>query len=243
VPKPVKDAALIARVYLLMMQREWYIYVLLMALFPLAILVFARYLTPEGIQPSQRLIAGSIVFGLGISTVNGMTQMITNDRFMFRQKLFVAAPVHHLSYAAGLVFFGSIQGITNAAIILLFAPLFGITVHLSLWLVPIGLLTALSLTGVALVLGTWAPSAQSGNLLANTVGILVVMLSPIYYPLSRLPEWLQIPARLSPYTYAGEALDRVLSGTGGFHGEIAVLAAITVAGMVIGIAGMRWREV
>jgi hypothetical protein len=50
-------------------------------------------------------------------------------------------------------------------------------------------------------------------------------------------------ARLSPYTYAADALDGILSGRGGFLDEAAILAGITVATLVIGITGMRWREV
>jgi ABC-2 type transport system permease protein len=138
---------------------------------------------------------------------------------------------------------GLIRGLVTSYVILLFAPLFGIHIELSLWLIPLSVLTALSLTGVALVIGTWAPSAQMGNLLANTVGILVVMFSPIYYPLSRLPDWLEWPARLSPYTHAGAAIDAVLSGAGGFYDEMALLAAITAATMAAGLCGMRWRDI
>ncbi len=99
------------------------------------------------------------------------------------------------------------------------------------------------MTGVALVIGTWSPNQQMGNLLANSIGILIVMFSPIYYPISRLPDWLQWPARFSPYTHAASAIDAILSGAGGFYGELALLAAITAAAMALGVAGMRWRDV
>ncbi len=68
------------------------------------------------------------------------------------------------------------------------------------------------------------------------------MISPIYYPVSRLPDWLEPIARLSPYTYAANALDAILSGRGGFGDDVAILAAITAVSMTIGLAGMRWRE-
>jgi hypothetical protein len=48
--------------------------------------------------------------------------------------------------------------------------------------------------------------------------------------------------RFSPYTHAGGAMNRVLSGQGGFEREMLILAGITVVGLVIGILGLRWRE-
>lgn len=79
-------------------------------------------------------------------------------------------------------------------------------------------------------------------MLANTAGILLTLLSPVYYPIERLPEWLRWVARLSPYTHAGQAVNAILSGHGGFAGEALLLFAITVVGVVGGVAGLRWRE-
>jgi ABC-2 type transport system permease protein len=242
VPKAITDAWVVAKINLLGPWRMLPIYVLLFTLFPLSFLFFARNLTPPGIALSTRLITGSIVFGLGLTIVNDLSQTVLNERFNWQLKLIQVCPVNKASYAVGVIIAGLARGVVNAAIILLFAPLFGIHVHLSLWLVPLILLCALSLSGIAFLVGTWAPSQQLGNVLANSVGILVVMFSPIYYPLSRLPEWLQWPARFSPYTHAGTAIDAVLANRGGFYDEMIVLAAITALTLVAGFWGMRWRE-
>ncbi len=98
------------------------------------------------------------------------------------------------------------------------------------------------MTGIAIVIATWAPSLEMGGMLANTVGILIVMLSPVYYPIERLPEWLRWLARFSPYTHSGEAINRVLSGQGGFEREVLILAGITLIGLTVGVLGLRWRE-
>ncbi len=242
VPKAVSDSFVVFEIYLKVIQRNLVAFVLMMPAFPLVFLIFARSLTPDGTEISSRLVTGSIVFGLGITTVNNLSQAILNDRFTFRLKLLVASPIHPLSYAAGVVAFNSLYGLAMAAAILLFAPLFGIGIQLSLWLIPLMLFTVVSLTGIALIIATWSPPAQLGNMLANTVGIMVVMLSPIYYEIDRLPGWLQGPAHLSPYTHAGNAIDGVLSGGGVLYGEMGILAAISAATLAIGIAGMRWRE-
>jgi ABC-type multidrug transport system permease subunit len=175
-------------------------------------------------------------------TVNNLSQIMLNERFSHTLKLVITSPVRPLSYAAGVILFSLVQGMITAGTVLAFAPVVGIDIQLDWWLIPVLVLTSLSLTGVGLIISTWSPSLEVGNVLANTVGIMVTMLSPVYFPIERLPDWLQWVARFSPYTYAGEAVDLILSGEGGFGREVVYLAAITVVGLAVGFAGLRWRE-
>lgn len=214
-----------------------------MLLFPLPLLFLARYLVPEGAGAGPRLIAGSIVFSVGLNAVQGLAALMNLDRFTFRLTLIRSYPVHRVSYAAGMLLAGTVRAVIGACLLLLLAPLFGIDVHLSIWFLPVTVLTALSLSGLALVISTRSPNWEVGNTLAGVAGFLVVLMSPVYFPITRLPEWLQPVARLSPYTYAVDALDGILSGRGGFLDDAVILAGITVATLVIGITGMRWREV
>ncbi|HEY7270758.1 MAG TPA: ABC transporter permease [Dehalococcoidia bacterium] len=241
--KTLADARTVATIHLLMIKRAFVIYFVIFTLFPISFLFFAKYLTPPGVPVGSRLITGSIVFSLGLTIVNELAQTLLNERFNQQLKLIVVAPVSKASYAIGIITSGLVRGVLSSYIILLFAPVFGVHIHLSLWLIPLSLLCALSLTGVALVIGTWSPSQQTGNLLANTVGILIVLFSPLYYPLSRLPGWLRWPAKFSPYTHAASAIDGVLSGTQHFYGEMALLTAVTAVAMALGVWGMRWRDV
>jgi ABC-2 type transport system permease protein len=237
------EAAVVAKIHFLYITRQIVVYMVVFTLLPLSFVFFAKYLTPPGVEVGSRLITGSIVFSLGITIVNELSQTLLNERFNQQLKLIIVSPASKASYAAGVVVAGLLRGLLSCCVILLFAPLFGIHIHLSPWLAPLALLCALSLTGLALVVGTWSPSPELGNVLANSAGILVVLFSPLYYPLSRLPEWLQWPARFSPYTHAASAIDAVLSGSGGFYGEMAVLAGLTLAAMALGVWGMRWRDV
>jgi ABC-2 type transport system permease protein len=241
-PKVIVDGALIMQMEMLKARVFVFGYILSIVLAPLGFLLFAKALTPPGFEVGERLVTGSLVFGMGIMTVNLLAQFILAERFNNEMKLIVASPVHPLSYVGGVLAYSVVQSLLTAAVILGFAPLFSIHIELSFWLVPILLLTAVSLTGIAIIIGTWSPSMELGNMLANTLGILIVLLSPVYYPLERLPEWLGWVARFSPYTHAGSAINAILAGEGGFGQEAGILAAITVVSLTIGILGLRWRE-
>jgi ABC-2 type transport system permease protein len=242
VAKAINDAIVIFQIQLLKI-REWLPgYVLSVVVAPVGFLLFAKALSPPGLGTEVRLMTGSLVFGLGIMTVNNLAQLIQEERFTFQQKLVVTSPVHRLSYASGVVAYALILAAVTAIVVLSFAPVFNIDIHLSVWLAPLVLLTALSMTGIAITIAVWSPSQVVGNMLANTIGLIVVLLSPIYYPIERLPEWLRWPARLSPYTHSGTAINDVLSGSAVPEREVLILAAITVVGIAIGVAGLRWRE-
>lgn len=241
-PRAVEDAALITWMEALKIRASPAAFFLSIVIAPLGFLLFAKAMVPPGFDIGVRLVTGSLVFGLGLMSVNLLAQFILAERFNDEMKLVVASPVHPLSYMGGVTAYSVAQSLVTASVMLSFAPIFGIHIHLSFWLVPLILLTALSMTGIAIVIGTWSSTMEAGNMLANTFGIIVVMLSPVYYPIERLPEWLEWVARLSPYTHAGRAINSVLSGEGGFGVEMLILTGITAVGLTVGALGLRWHE-
>jgi ABC-2 type transport system permease protein len=242
--KFTSDALVIFEIEMLKSRAWWPFYLISVVMFPIGTLYFAKWLIPPGAEDlvGTRLMTGSLVFALGLMTVNNLSQIMLWERFNSTLKLVITSPVHPLSYASGIVSFAVVQGAITAVVVLSFAPLVGIDIHLSWWLMPVLLLTSLSLTGIGMVIATWSPGQEIGNVLANMVGIMVTLLSPVYFPIERMPHWLRWVVRFSPYTHAGEAVDRILSGRGGFTMEIGYLALITAAGLLIGVAGLRWRE-
>lgn len=238
------DTLIIFQIETLKIRSWWWIYMMSIVMFPIGMLYFAKWLVPPGAQDAvgTRLMTGSLVFALGLMAVNNLAQVMLWDRFSYSLKLIITSPVHPLSYASGVVLFSTCQGMLTAAAVLSFSPVVGIGIHLNWWLVPVLLLTTVSLTGIGVVIATWSPSMQVGNLMANMVGIMVTMLSPVYFPIERLPHWLRWVVRFSPYTHAGEAVDGILSGRGGYGHEVGYLALITTVGLLIGVMGLRWRE-
>lgn len=243
--KVVADALVIWQIQATKTRRWLPIYAFSIVIVPIGTLLFAKALIPKGMvtpEVETRLLTGSLVFGIGIMTVNNLAQIFLWERFAGMLKLVITSPVHPMSYASGIVLYALTQGMFTAAVVLSFAPVLGIEVHIDPWLIPVLVLTSLSLTGVGIVIATWSPRMEVGNLLANVAGIMAGLLSPIYYPIERLPGWLQWVVRVSPYTHAGEAADDILSGRGGFAQETLILLALTAVGLSIGAAGPRWRE-
>lgn len=234
--------ALVINWMLILERRKMFMNSLTSYLFPLVMLLFTSFLLPEELVPGPRLVAGSMVFALVSGAVGSLVGCLSWWRFGHKQDLFVTSPVRKASYAGGLVSFFCLQATISTVPIVLAAPLLGMNVQLSPYLPAVVVLTSTSLAGMALLIGTWAHNWETANTINNIVAFLLLFISPVYFPISRLPAWLQLPAHLSPYGYAANALTAVLSGTGGFADDVAILAAITAVGLVLGGIGMRWRE-
>src|SRR3972149_11808398 len=134
--KVVTDAWVVFQIQALRFRAWVLFYVFSIVVAPVGLLLFAKALTPPGFDVGTRLMTGSLVFGLGMMTVNNMAQLMGQERFTFQLKLVVTSPVHRLSYAGGVVAYSVAQAVLTAIVVLSFAPVFGIDVHLSPWLVP-----------------------------------------------------------------------------------------------------------
>jgi ABC-2 type transport system permease protein len=240
--KGLNDALAVAWLEWLRVRGYLWVFVPILLLWPLTMLFVMSHVLPPDATLTPRLIAGSIVFAVGLNAVNNTGQTLVFWRFSNRLKLLIASPMHQASFVGGFLIVPVLHGLFVSSVLLLLAPLFGIEIHISAWFWPVAALTAFSMVGLALLIGTWSPSQTVGNQLSQISGVLVVLVSPIYYPISRLPDWLEPIANLSPYTHAASALDSILSGRNDFYGELGILLAITAIGLTLGLLGMRWRE-
>ena len=74
------------------------------------------------------------------------------------------------------------------------------------------------------------------------VGILPVMLSPVFFTMDQAPLLMRWLGWVSPFRYAADGIMKSISGQSDIWSEFAVLAAFAVMLMTVGIWRMRWRE-
>lgn len=113
------------------------------------------------------------------------------------------------------------------------------------WVVPLGLLATLPMGAV---IGSLVNSPRTvGLLMLPVMGLIVI--SGIYFPLSKLPEWLQTIGQVFPVYWLGLGLRAALLPTGAVAAEIGeswrqwetagVLVAWTIAGLLIAPSVLR----
>lgn len=221
--------------------REWPAFVITSLMAAATFFLLRLAVNPPTVVET-RLLAGAIVFGVGMQSINTTGQIMVSERFEGQMKLFKTSPISQGSYVVGVTIFAVVTAALTAVVVLGLAGAAGAHFRLSPILAPLIIMTGVALPGFAVLIATYARTAQAGYMLANTVGIVVVFVSPIFYPIERLPEVLQWLARLSPFTYAGQAFMEVLSGDSNILPQVSVLLAFMVVTNALAIIKMRWRE-
>ena len=212
---------------------------------PLSFLFFIS-IASEGTLLLYGVAGGMLLTILSIGT-SLQTDLAHYRNDMKLQDVVVATPVEAWVYVSGMAFSELVYSIPGMAV---FAVLW-------VWYAPASLVGALTLVTVLLLV--WAFASALGFTFATyfadvretfafapLVSLVLSVLPPVYYPITRLPGWLQPLAYLSPTTYAADLLHGAFGLPGPtFTGAIldwAVLVGFTVGLLVVASAKARWRE-
>jgi ABC-2 type transport system permease protein len=172
---------------------------------------YRAYIAP-GVMAQAALFV-SIFFGLAVIWERDVGQL---------QRM-LATPLPRTAIVVGKSVGAGVRAFVQAALLLIVLAIASIGLH---WTV-VGVFGAL----VLLVLGTGAFAAMSMLIAAGVrtrerfmgIGQLITMplffASSALYPLSIMPGWLHIVARVNPLTYEVQGLRQMLLGVGG-HGEV-----------------------
>jgi ABC-2 type transport system permease protein len=150
-------------------------------------------------------IAGAIVLILSFTGLNAAQSVYFNKHWFRFQDMFVASGVSPTTYALGLSL-GTLVVSSPAVAVslgLLLAGTFPGFLELGLSLASIMLLWV-AMVFIGFSLGTSTKNVRRANSVPQILSIALGFLPPVYYPLSRLPSFLQPFALLIPTTDAAQ---------------------------------------
>ena len=120
---------------------------------------------------------------------------------------------------------------------------FDLTLHPTLWAVPIVLLVALTSSAVGYAIAIACSPATAG-MISQVLAVLVLMFSPLAFPSERLPGWLEAIHQVLPIEAMGELVRGALTGSaaGDLVGPISMLAAWAAASVSLAWTMMARRS-
>ena len=240
--KFLRDVWCVLEMKALFAMRGWYWYAMRPLVFPLGVLFWLRVMVPDDPDINQRMLAGAVVFGVSLSTANMLAQLILQDRFLGRMKLLITMPMSKASYAVGVLAFAAIQSVPVVVVLLAFS--FVVNVDLALTWAFFPLLTAalLGIAGIALMIASFAPSVEVGGIMSNLFGVVLVLVSPVFFTMDQAPLVLQLVGWVSPMRYAADGIAKSISGDSQIWVELVVLLGFAIVSMSLGLWKLRWRE-
>jgi ABC-2 type transport system permease protein len=221
------------------LRRQLALLIVIQVALALGIVYGLAFLIPD-IDPRSAayLATGAPTMTLLIFGLSSGPQEVSRDKLAGRHAYVAALPVPRLAYpAARLTFWLAVQLPGTALAVLVSAMRFDFALDVSLAVVPAILLVAVSGAAVGYGLGeVMSPeaAAQTGSFLS----ILILLFSPINFPMERLPEALQAMHLVLPIKYMADLVRWSL--TGRFAENIALAFAIVSLWCAAGVVA-SWR--
>jgi len=212
-------------------------------IFPLSMFYWATAISPGRFESNFRILVGTLILGIGQAVGSNVGLWTLQDRFTRRLRLLLTMPVSKASYAIATLGYGGLQSIILVTLILLFARLAGaeFSIH---WTVPILILGIIAtMTGATLIVVSLVPDVSIGIIANTMLGIILVMLSPVFYTLDNAPRLFKWLGWISPFRYAADGMEKGLNGQSASWSELTILTGAAIVLMTVGIRILRWRDI
>ncbi|MGE5576084.1 MAG: ABC transporter permease [Syntrophothermus sp.] len=199
---------------------------------------------PGGVDYVKFMFPGVVGMTVLFSSLFSSISIVWDREFGFLKEILVA-PVSRTAIVIGKALSGSTTAMLQGFLVLLFAPLIGMTLSLPVILGALGLMFLISfaLASTGILIAARMESMQSFQLIMNFFVMPMFFLSGAIFPLRGLPAWMGALARINPLAYGIDAMKSVIIGLHEFAlgTDIAVIAA-TAAVMITGAVALFNRE-
>ncbi len=159
------------------------------------------------------LFPGIVAMAVLFTAVFSAISIVWDREFGFLREVLVA-PISRAAVVLGKALGGSTVAMFQGAILLILAPILGVSLNPLLVLELLGLmfLTALALTSVGILVASRLQSMQAFQMIMNFLIMPMFFLSGAFFPLRGLPGWMSVITRLDPMAYGVDPMRRVLLG-------------------------------
>lgn len=166
-----------------------------------------------GIDFTQFMFPGIIGMTVLMSSFMAGVSVVWDREFGFLKEVLVA-PISRASVAVGKTLGSATVALLQGIIILLFAPLIGISLSVStvLTLLPLMFLLAISMGSLGVLLATRIRSMQAFQVVMQMLMFPMMFLSGVFFPVEGLPAWMNILVKVNPATYGIAPIRQVVLG-------------------------------
>jgi len=182
------------------------------------------------------LLIGTLLWRYLSIVFDAISEMIAWERWEGTVEYTFMAPVSRLTHMVGQTIFSLVWGLLFTGVIFLVVTLF---FRLDLENANLPGATAVLIASSISFIGFGITAAvlpllfpERGAQMTNVVQAILLLISGVYYPISVLPEWMQVIARASPATYALEAMRAAMLENAGWAELAPYLALLMAMGLV-----------
>jgi len=166
-----------------------------------------------GVDFIQFMYPGIIAMTVVMSSLFAGMSVVVDREYGFLKEVLVA-PLSRVGIIVGKALGGSITALAQGTIMLVIAPIVGLSVTpiLVITLIPTLLVLSLSLSGLGILMATRMRSQQGFQFVIQLVIFPLIFLSGVFFPVEGVPGWLQVIAKANPLTYGVDAIRQIFLG-------------------------------
>jgi ABC-2 type transport system permease protein len=177
----------------------------------------------------QFIFPGIIGMAVLFTAFFGAMSIVWDREFGFLKEVLVA-PINRAAVAVGKTLGGATQAMLQGVILLVLAPIVGVTLTWQgvLELLPLIFVYAFALSALGVAIGARMRSMQGFQVVTNFLMMPIFFLAGALFPLQGLPAWMTVLTRLDPASYGIDPMRRVVLGAGGVPGAVLDRVSLTL---------------
>jgi ABC-2 type transport system permease protein len=186
------------------------------------------------LQYVQFIYPGIVGMAVLFTAIFGAMSIVWDREFGFLKEVLVA-PINRSSVAIGKTLGGATQAMVQGLILLLLAPVVGVTLTplAVAALVPIIFCLAFGLSALGVAVASGMRSMQGFQVVMNFLMMPIFFLSGALFPLNGLPLWMTFLTRIDPAAYGVDPLRKVVLAASGVPGGVVDRLGLTLFGQTL----------
>jgi ABC-2 type transport system permease protein len=166
-----------------------------------------------GIDYIQFMYPGIIAITVLTTSLFAGISVVWDREYGFLREILVA-PISRTGIVLGKAFGATLQASVQVALMLLLAPLLGVTLNLEilLGLIPMIIILSLGLAGLGIMLASFMRSQQGFQTMMQMIIFPLIFLAGVFFPVNNVPVWMEVISKVNPLTYGVDAIRQVFLG-------------------------------
>ena len=185
-------------------------------------------MTP-GVDFIQFMYPGIIAMTVLMNSVMSGLSVVWDREFGFFKEILVA-PLGRSGIVLGKALGSAAVAIMQGIIMLILAPILGISITpmLVIKLIPVLFVISVSLSGLGVLVASRMRSQQGFQIIVQIIIMPLIFLSGVFFPVNNVPAWLEVISKINPLTYGVDAIRQLFLG--GVMGQGGHTIGVTVLG-------------
>jgi len=167
-----------------------------------------------GVNFIQFMYPGIIAMTVLTSSLFAGISVVADREFGFLKEILVA-PIGRTGIVLGKAIGGSGVALLQALLMLVLAPILGVTLSpkLVVSLIPVVILLSLGLSALGILIASFMQSQQGFQLFMQILIFPLIFLAGVFFPVNNVPAWMEVISKVNPLTYGVDAIRQIFLGS------------------------------